>query len=208
MNNVSISFSFSNGFSLASKNYFTILLNTLIFAISCILASITIVGILILPALSGGFYFSLIQIAKGEDVGVGQIFKQGFTNFLPLLVTAILGGLAVIIGMILFLIPGIYLIIIWSFTIFLIVDFNIGAFESFSRSRMLVHSVGWWKTLLIFTLTSLFHYVFQLATLIPSIGNIVSILLPVFFSPFIVMVYIVYYLEVVNFHSKKENILS
>lgn len=200
---------------LAKTHYSTIFLNTLIFVLCCVLASITIIGILILPALSGGFYNSLIEIAKENEVRVGQIFKKGFSNLLSLLFAAIiqgaffvfliiicyliflyLGGLGIMIGSLLFLPLLIYFIIAWSFTIFVIVDYDARAVVSLSRSRYLIHSVGWWKTVTIFTLSSMLYYVVQLVALLPTIGTILSIVLPLLMSPFIAMIYIVYYVEV------------
>jgi hypothetical protein len=46
---------FSIGFELGKKNYWTIFFNYLIYMAVCILAAITVVGILILPAILVGF---------------------------------------------------------------------------------------------------------------------------------------------------------
>ena len=148
MTNISIIGTFYEGFRLGARNYFLILVNTIFYIISSILLGITIVGILALPALLGGYYHFLIQVAKGKHPKLGSIYAKGFQNFGPLLFASIISCLAIVMGLIIFLIPGIYLI----------VDQNINVREAFSRSRSLIHSVGWWKTAGVLGLTlSLIH---------------------------------------------------
>ena len=63
MTNISIIETFYEGFRLGSRNYFLILVNTILYIISSIILGITIVGIIALPALLGGYYHFLIQVA-------------------------------------------------------------------------------------------------------------------------------------------------
>ena len=55
---------FSIGFELGKRNYWTIFFNFLIYAVVCVCAAITVVGIFILPAIFVGLikFLSLIHI--------------------------------------------------------------------------------------------------------------------------------------------------
>ncbi|HEV8460184.1 MAG TPA: hypothetical protein VGQ38_05690 [Gaiellaceae bacterium] len=60
-----------------------------------------------------------------------------------ILVASILGGIAIGIGLLLLLAPGLYLLTIWSVIIPVIVLEGVGALDSFGRSRELVRGYGW-----------------------------------------------------------------
>ncbi len=200
MTNISIIETFYEGFKLGAKNYFLILVNTLLYIVSSILLGITVVGILALPALLGGYYHFLIQIAKGKHPKFGSIYAKGFQNFGPLLFASIISCLAIVMGLIIFLLPGIYLIIVWSFIFYLIIDQNMNVREAFSRSRSLIHSAGWWKTAGILGLTHLIYIMFEVFAFIPSIGIYIYLMGPVLIYPLVSMVYVVYYLKVIKLY--------
>ena len=161
MNNISIIETFSEGFRIGSRNYFIILINTLLYIASSIILGITVIGIFALPALLGGYYHFLIQIAKGRHPKIGSIYGKGFQNFGSLLFASIISCMGIILGIILFLIPGIYLIIAWSFIFYLIIDQNLNVREAFSKSRELIHTVGWWKTSVVLGLTHVIYILFE-----------------------------------------------
>ena len=71
---------FSIGFQLGKRKYWTIFFNFLIYIILGICASITVVGILVLPALFAGFTRFLLKAARGEEVDVGDSLSEGFKN--------------------------------------------------------------------------------------------------------------------------------
>ena len=200
MTNISIIETFYEGFRLGTRNYFLILVNTILYIISSILLGITIVGILALPALLGGYYHFLIQVAKGKHPKLGSIYAKGFQNFGSLLFASIISCLAIVMGLIIFLIPGIYLIIAWSFIFYLIVDQNINVREAFSRSRSLIHSVGWWKTAGVLGLTHLIYILFEIFAFIPSVGIYIYLMGPLLIYPLVSMVYVVYYLKVIQLY--------
>ena len=198
MTNISIIETFYEGFRLGARNYFLILVNTILYFISSIILGITIIGILALPALLGGYYHFLIQVAKGKHPKIGSIYAIGFQNFGSLLFASIISCLAIIMGLLLFLIPGIYLMIVWSFVFYLIVDLNMNVREAFSRSRSLIHSVGWWKTAGVLGLTHLIYIMFEVFAFIPSIGIYIYLIGTILIFPLVSMVYVVYYLKVIK----------
>ena len=69
---------------------------------------------------------------------------QGVQSRLPALIAAgIIAGIAIIIGLILLIVPGLFLITIWSMIGAVIVLEGRSAGESFSRSREIVRGHGW-----------------------------------------------------------------
>ena len=200
MTNISIIETFTEGFRVGARNYFLILLNSLLYIISSILLGITIIGIFALPGLLGGYYHFLIQVAKGKHPKLGSIYAKGFQNFGSLLFASIISCLGIIMGLILFLIPGIYLIIVWSFIFYLIVDQSINVREAFSRSRSLIHSAGWWKTAGVLGLTHLIYIIFEVLAFIPTFGIYIYIMGPLLIYPLVSMVYVVYYLKVIELY--------
>jgi len=71
---------FSIGFGLGKKEYWTIFFNFLIYGILAICASITVVGIFIVPAIFVGFIKFTLKAARGEEVDIGDSLSVGFKN--------------------------------------------------------------------------------------------------------------------------------
>jgi len=49
--------------------------NTVIFFIVCFLLGVTIIGLLAIPAVLGGYTESLIRAARGDKLGIGDFSK-------------------------------------------------------------------------------------------------------------------------------------
>jgi hypothetical protein len=78
-----------------------------------------------------------------RDTAMGDLFRSVAPVFWPLLAVAILFGIGVSIGFILLIIPGLFLITIWSVTGPVTVIERPGVFRAFGRSRDLVRGYGW-----------------------------------------------------------------
>ena len=146
------------------------IINTILVGVSCVFLAITVIGILAIPAVLGGYVESMIRMARGEKVGIGDFFKTGFNRFGTLLGTTILSFLGIIIGFLCLIIPGIYLMIRWYFLYQNIVDRDASVFESFKQSADMVAGQFW----IIFTLVILIAVIQAIGgTLV--IGTIVTI---------------------------------
>ena len=176
---------FSEGFRLAKPEYWTIIFNCLIYLIVGIVAIFSIVGWLALPSLVAGFTRFTLRAARGSDVDVGDsmswAFKDGMWS--KSLVYGLVSTLGILIGFILLIIPGLYLIAAWALGWFLLVEERIRPMEALARSRELVHEVGFWK---VFITIIVLQIGTQLIQLIPYVGP----LLLLFLYPLIVMVYV------------------
>ncbi|MDC0589906.1 hypothetical protein OAP17_09175 [Porticoccaceae bacterium] len=172
---------FSIGFELGKRNYWTIFFNYLIYAVLCICAGITIVGIFILPAILVGFVRFLLKAARGEDVEIGDSLSAGFKNGMwwKALSFSIIYIVGITLGLMLLIAPGLYLLTGWALGFYLLVDKEMLPQEALSKSRDLVHQLGFWK---------IFVVVITLA-IITGITSIFPImdLFVIFLMPFLMM---------------------
>jgi hypothetical protein len=138
---------FSIGFELGKRNYWTIFFNYLIYAVLCICAGITIVGIFILPAILVGFVRFLLKAARGEEVDIGDSLSAGFKNGMwwKALSFSIIYIVGITLGLMLLIAPGLYLLTVWALGFYLLVDKEMPPQEALSKSRELVHQLGFWK---------------------------------------------------------------
>ncbi len=135
------------GFELGKRNYWTIFFNFLIFIVVCFCAAITVVGILILPAIVVGFIKFLLKAARGEEVDVGDSLSAGFKNGMwwKALLFSIIYIVGIALGLMLLIAPGLYLITAWALGIYLLADKEMLPTEALGKSRELVHQLGFWK---------------------------------------------------------------
>ena len=93
---------------------------------------------------TGGVVRLVQDVEDGRrDEQASTLFKGVAPVFWQLLAVAILAGIAIAIGFILLIIPGLILITIWSVVIPVVVLEKPGVFASFGRSRDLVRGHGW-----------------------------------------------------------------
>jgi hypothetical protein len=78
-----------------------------------------------------------------RDHAAGELLRSVAPVFWQLLAIAILFGIAVAIGFVLLIVPGLILLTIWSVTAPAQVIERRGVFASFGRSRELVRGYGW-----------------------------------------------------------------
>ncbi len=98
----------------------------------------SLISTLILGPILAGIYMIAIKYSAGAPIEVGEIFKH-FHKTIPLFVTTIVMYLAIGIGLVLLIIPGIYLMVSFSFAFYLVVEKDMGVMQSLSTSRKVVH---------------------------------------------------------------------
>lgn len=109
-------------------------------------------GILLaaLVGIAGSFWVqgTLIEAVRDvrdgrADLSVGDTFHRVLPVLNRIVVAGILLGLAIGLGLVLFIVPGLVVLTFWIFVIPAIVLENRGIGESFGRSRELVRGYGW-----------------------------------------------------------------
>jgi hypothetical protein len=108
--------------------------------------------LIVAAAVTIPFYMAIIKmvlrrVREGRPAQMGDI-TACFDQFGTLLVAAIVVGILVAIGFLLFIIPGVYLLTIWVFVFPLIVDRRMGLGEAMRQSRAMVNGVGFWMVFL------------------------------------------------------------
>lgn len=100
---------------------------------------------LVAVALYTGFVVKLVEDVRDgrRDFGAGELLSAAAPAIGTLIVNSILRGFAIAIGLFLLIVPGLYLLTIWSVTSPAIVAERAGAIEAFGRSNQLVKGEGW-----------------------------------------------------------------
>jgi hypothetical protein len=108
------------------------------------LAVIAILVFWVLSILYQGFVVELVSAAQSNRrTGIGELMKAVTPVLGTLLVISILFAVGVGIGFILIIIPGLFLLTIWSVVVPVEVLEHRGVLGSFERSRELVRGNGW-----------------------------------------------------------------
>ena len=168
----------NNGFNFGKSNYVLIFVNGLIAVCATVLASVTIIGLLVVPAIWAGFTESLLRIRRGEEVKMGVFFKAGFNQWGSFFILVLLLALGIIVGFALLIIPGIYLLVAWYFVFYLKIDNSeMSISDSFGKSMDLVTEAGWLNLFLFVLIISVpvsivdaFTYSLASIILFPFIG--------------------------------------
>ncbi len=111
-----------------------------------------IIGALIVAALGtiATYWFQGMVVEAARDIldgrrdhTVGSLIRSAAPVIGPLLVAGILAGIAIGIGLLLLIVPGLFLLTIWAVLAPVIVIERKDALSSFGRSRELVRGHGW-----------------------------------------------------------------
>jgi hypothetical protein len=92
-----------------------------------------------------GYVVKLVQDVRDgrRDFSVGELFSHAAPYVVTLILNGILAGIAIAIGFVLIIVPGLILLTIWAVLAPSIVVEDQGVFEAFGRSRELVRGNGW-----------------------------------------------------------------
>jgi Uncharacterised protein family (UPF0259) len=133
------------------KNHAGILIGAalVVFAVEAVLVLVLgPVGAILSLVASTFFTGMVVELVRDvqdgrRDSSFSQLFSGVAPVVLPLLGVSILAGLGLAIGFILLIIPGLYLMTIWSVVAPVTVVERPGVFAAFGRSRDLVRGYGW-----------------------------------------------------------------
>ncbi|HQL70089.1 MAG TPA: hypothetical protein PLA77_04615 [Bacteroidales bacterium] len=142
---------FSSGLDLFKRNLSGFLgYSSIIVAISLLMNVIPYAGSLIYSLFStvfmAGMYFVANEILRDENPGFERFFR-GFQFVGELILAQIVSFFMILLGLILLIIPGIYLSVAYSFTSFFIIFMRYPYWEAMEWSRKIV-SKNFWPILL------------------------------------------------------------
>jgi hypothetical protein len=106
-----------------------------------------LVGLLLYQVLTGAITRNIAAEVAGQDLGLEQSYRFGFARLGPILVVSILVGLATLLGLIMLVIPGIYIGVRLAVSIQALVVEDKRGTEAMRRSWDLVGG-HWWHAAL------------------------------------------------------------
>jgi len=106
-------------------------------------------GLFLAPPLYSGFYLVANKISLGQQVVYPDFFK-GFNFYIPVFSIWLIGQILTALGLVLFVIPGIYLAVAYSFSVLMALFGGFDFWTALEESRKLI-TVRWLKFFL-FTL--------------------------------------------------------
>ena len=125
----------------------------IVFAIQLVLALLLPNGLLFIAGLASfvlsifyqGMVVNLVKDVQDgrRDHSMGELFSAVGPVALPLIGLAIVAGIAIAIGFVLIIIPGLILLTIWAVAAPVMVIEHPGVFAALGRSRELVRGHGW-----------------------------------------------------------------
>jgi len=124
-------------------------------ALFAILAVLVAIGVNIVSyTISAGLYLYGIKRAAGDESASFEDVLSCFSIALPIVGLVLLQGFLSVVGFLLLVIPGIYLIVAYGFALPLKVERGLGIWESLETSRKAV-TTAWWKVAGVFVVVGL-----------------------------------------------------
>ena len=102
-----------------------------------------ILGIALYAIVQGALVRSTVDHEEGRQPGLGESIMAGLVVAIPLIVMAIISGIAMMIGLVLFVVPGVILYLMWSVSAPALVDERLSIMGALGRSRYLTRGYRW-----------------------------------------------------------------
>ena len=96
-----------------------------------------IVANILSPVLSAGMFIVAFKLEKGQSVTFSDFFR-GFNNFLQIFLVNLVAGLLTAIGILLLIIPGVYLAVSYFFAMPMVIEKRFDFWTALETSRKLV----------------------------------------------------------------------
>lgn len=162
------------------------------FVISILSIVLAVFGIIYGVAWTGSAYvLAITKIAEGKIIGARQTFKEARTILWRVIGTSGLVSLIVLVGYILFIVPGLVFSVWYSFAVFIAITEGAHVVNAIKKSKELVKGYFWPVAgrLLVFMLLSI---VIQLVGSVRQLESIASILSVVLIPLFMLLPYLLY----------------
>lgn len=92
----------------------------------------------------GGLYFYYLRFLRGEAPQFGDVFAGFSLALVPLMLGGLVSSLLTGVGVMLLILPGIYLAVAWAFTALLIIDKKLDFWPAMEISRRVI-TAQWWR---------------------------------------------------------------
>lgn len=154
-----------------------------------------------------GFSIELLRdVRTGKEVRpTGELLRSILPVLAPLVVIGFVAGALVVIGLILLVVPGLFLMTIWAVVLQAYVSERAGIGASFDRSRALVRGYGWsvFAAMLLVVLISLVGAIFAaIVSVDPTsiAGSFVQLVITSLITPVTTLAMGLLYFRLVDLH--------
>ena len=134
----------SRGWALVRSDFWPVVGVTALILLLRSAADSALVGVVAGGPLMGGLCLYFLKKIRGEPASVGTAFSGFSIAFLPLFLASLVKTLLTAAGFFCLILPGIYLMVAWTFTLALVIDKRLGFWPAMGLSRKIV-SKHWWK---------------------------------------------------------------
>jgi hypothetical protein len=162
----------SRGWALVRDNLVVLVgASLLAWLITVGLAFVPVVGWVVGIVLLGGLDYMFLRRIRGETVQIGDVFAGFNIAFLHLALAGLVKWLLTSLGLVLCILPGIYLGVGYVFALPLVIDKKMEFWPAMEVSRQVVHR-HWWAT---FALVIVLGLIAFAGFLVCGVGEIVTI---------------------------------
>ena len=134
----------SRGWTLVTRHFWLIVGATFVIGlVEGVLGCVPVVGVGLAGVCAGGLYLLLLKLIRGERASFGDVFAGFSVAFLQLFLAGLVKGVLTSIGLLLCILPGIYLAVAWMFTLPLVFDKKLEFWPAMELSRKVV-TRHWW----------------------------------------------------------------
>lgn len=134
-----------------------------------------LISIVTYSLIQAAIVYGTVQDLRGQKASFGDCLARGLASLPRVIVAALLANIAIMIGSVLLIVPGIVLILMWWVLIPALVIEGSGIGESFGRSRALTSGHRWGILgLLVIVVVVLWVISFVIGLLAMALGVVVS----------------------------------
>jgi uncharacterized membrane protein len=169
---VDISRAISRGWALVREHPLELVGATLLgWLVTVGLAFVPVLGWIVGFVLLGGLDYMFLRRIRGEEVQIGDVFEGFNRAFLDLTMAGLVKWLLTSLGLLLCIVPGIYLAVGYIFALPLVIDKKMDFWTAMEISRRVVHE-QWWSMLALAIVLAL---VVLAGFLLCGVGALISI---------------------------------
>jgi hypothetical protein len=105
-----------------------------------------VAGALLSLVFEGGLYYYFLKKIRGQPTEVSDAFAGFSRALVPLILTGVVMAVLTCAGLVLLILPGVYLYVAYKFADLLVIDRGLGFWPALEVSRRVI-SAQWWRVL-------------------------------------------------------------
>lgn len=157
---------FNEAMEVFQKNWLVLIIAGVLFDL---LSTVTL--FILAGPLTAGACLMTLKALEREDrrAELGDLFGA-FDRFFPLVGLFFLTLIATLLGIVVLIVPGLFLATIWIFPFYIAADTRAGVFDALSRSQEMVFRVGFWSVVVLMLVELALGL---LPLVVPGVGNVI-----------------------------------